>query len=270
MENTNLTIALLIDSDNFSTKYFKILFDELDVFGKITFKRSYGDFTRTDKQSMRGTLLDFGITPMQQYSYTSGKNATDSFMIIDAMDILYKKNTNCVCLAASDSDFTRLAARFKEEGYFVIGAGEQHKTPEPFKVACDRFILVDVLFNKNNNSTKDEPTKAVEPIETLIPIKAVEPIETVEPIKTIEPIKIEEIIETVKSIIEQYADEKGYALFSTVMEKLYKKHNEFLPKNYGVNKQPFVFFKQLSGSPFECTHKSKTAPIIRINPVKKS
>ena len=128
MTNGNLTIALLIDSENVSAKYMSALDKELILFGKVTYKRMYGDFTGEESKAWKTIVNDYSITPVQQFSYTKGKNATDSKMIIDAMDILYSGNINGVCLMSSDSDFTGLAKRLKESNIFVIGAGEK-KTP---------------------------------------------------------------------------------------------------------------------------------------------
>ena len=131
MTNGNLTIALLIDSENVSAKYMSALDKELILFGKVTYKRMYGDFTGEESKAWKTIVNDYSITPVQQFSYTKGKNATDSKMIIDAMDILYSGNINGVCLMSSDSDFTGLAKRLKESNIFVIGAGEK-KTPCSF------------------------------------------------------------------------------------------------------------------------------------------
>ena len=136
--------ALLIDSDNISAKYIKYIVDEISKYGIVTYKRIYGDWTKTEASSWKEVLLENSILPIQQYSYTTGKNATDSAMIIDAMDILYSSRVEGFCLASSDSDFTRLATRLRESGMMVIGMGEK-KTPEPFRAACERFTYLDVL-----------------------------------------------------------------------------------------------------------------------------
>ncbi|MDE7082969.1 MAG: NYN domain-containing protein [Clostridia bacterium] len=131
MEIKDRTIALLIDSDNVSAKYFSIILDELSQYGKVTYRRLYGDFTNPKANGWKQALLDYSIEQIQQVAFTTGKNATDSKMIIDAMDILYKGNVDCFCLATSDSDFTNLAMRFRNDNLVVIGAGEQ-KTPSSF------------------------------------------------------------------------------------------------------------------------------------------
>ncbi|MDO4595762.1 MAG: NYN domain-containing protein [Coriobacteriaceae bacterium] len=146
MENTSdLRFAILIDADNISEKYVKIILEEVANSGVATYKRIYGDWTSSRLTSWKNCLLENSIIPMQQYSYTVGKNATDSAMIIDAMDILYSDTVDGFAIASSDSDFTRLAARLRESGKVVIGLGEQ-KTPRPFISACNTFKYLDILY----------------------------------------------------------------------------------------------------------------------------
>lgn len=139
--------AMLIDSDNVSAKYIKDINEELAQYGNITYKRIYGDWTSQDKNSWRKVLLEYSITPIQQYSYTTGKNSTDSAMIIDAMDILYSGNVEGFCIVSSDSDFTRLSIRLRESGMQVVGMGEK-KTPKPFIDSCNEFKYLEVLAGK--------------------------------------------------------------------------------------------------------------------------
>jgi uncharacterized protein (TIGR00288 family) len=134
--------ALLIDSDNVSSKYIKIILAELAKYGNVTYKRLYGDLTKPTNKSWKDALLSHSIIPIQQYNYTTGKNSTDSAMIIDAMDILYSGHVDGFCLATSDSDFTRLAMRLRESGMTVIGMGEQ-KTPEAFLMESIRCFFND-------------------------------------------------------------------------------------------------------------------------------
>ena len=144
--------ALLIDSDNVSAKYIKPILDELSKYGNVTYKRIYGDWTRTQSSSWKEVLLQNSITPIQQFSYTHGKNATDSAMIIDAMDMLYTNELEGFCLVSSDSDFTKLASRLRESGRMVIGMGE-HKTPVPFRKACDIFTELELLLDDSTMGT---------------------------------------------------------------------------------------------------------------------
>ena len=165
--------ALLIDSDNISAGYIKLILDELSKYGTVTYKRIYGDWTRSNAAKWKDVLLANSINPVQQYSYTSGKNATDSAMIIDAMDILYSGHVSGFCLASSDSDFTRLAMRLRESGMYVIGMGER-KTPEPFRSACEKFVLLDLLSNVESSqpSTSSKKSAAVE--DALTPLSEIE------------------------------------------------------------------------------------------------
>ena len=146
--------ALLIDADNVSAKYIQPILDELSKYGKVTYKRIYGDWTKTNNASWKEELLQNSITPIQQFSYTYGKNATDSAMIIDAMDMLYTSDLEGFCLVSSDSDFTRLASRLRESGKTVIGMGED-KTPSPFRKACDIFTELELLL-EDSTMDKDE------------------------------------------------------------------------------------------------------------------
>lgn len=145
--------AVLIDADNVASKYTKYILDEVSNYGIVTYKRVYGDWTRPNLQSWKSMALDNAVTPVQQYSYTSGKNATDSAMIIDAMDILYSHNVDGFCIVSSDSDFTRLAIRLRESGMHVIGMGEK-KTPKPFSTACNAFKYLEII---SDEETQEQP-----------------------------------------------------------------------------------------------------------------
>src|SRR6185295_3451307 len=145
MKNTNdIRIAVLIDADNIPHSNIKGMMEEIAKYGTPTFKRIYGDWTKPNLGGWKGVLLENAITPIQQYSYTVGKNSSDSAMIIDAMDILYTEKVDGFCIVSSDSDFTRLATRLREAGMMVIGIG-QKKTPNPFIVACDKFIYLEII-----------------------------------------------------------------------------------------------------------------------------
>ena len=159
--NNNSNIAVLIDGDNIPSAHVKEMMEEITKYGNPSIKRIYGDWTRPGLNKWKNLLLENAITPIQQYGYTTGKNATDSAMIIDAMDILYSEKVNGFCLVSSDSDFTRLATRLKEAGMQVIGIGEK-KTPNPFIVACDKFIYIEILKKRSEekaeNKDNSEPT----------------------------------------------------------------------------------------------------------------
>lgn len=152
----NKRFALLIDADNISAKYIGDILEELSTYGIITYKRIYGDWTSTQSSKWKERLLENSVIPIQQFSNTIGKNATDSTLIIDAMDILYTGNVEGFCIVSSDSDFTRLASRLRESGMEVIGMGEE-KTPRSFRVACSRFINLENLGNQDENTeSKDK------------------------------------------------------------------------------------------------------------------
>ncbi len=148
-QSSEKRFALLIDADNVSAKYLKPITDELSKYGDVTYKRIYGDWTVSLHAKWKDALLENSITPIQQFSYTQGKNATDSAMIIDAMDILYTNSVEGFCIVSSDSDFTRLASRIRESGLTVIGMGEK-KTPTAFRKACDIFTTLELLLDDQN------------------------------------------------------------------------------------------------------------------------
>ena len=151
----NKRFALLIDADNISAKYIGAILEELSTYGITTYKRIYGDFTSSHAGKWRGELLENSVMPVQQFSNTAGKNATDSTLIIDAMDILYTGNVDGFCIVSSDSDFTRLASRLRESGMEVIGMGEE-KTPRSFRVACTRFVNLENLGNQDEEITSKD------------------------------------------------------------------------------------------------------------------
>lgn len=159
--------AVLIDADNVAAKYTKNILDELSNYGIATYKRVYGDWTRANLAGWKNMALDNAITPVQQYSYTTGKNATDSAMIIDAMDILYSNNVDGFCIVSSDSDFTRLAIRLRESGKHVIGMGEQ-KTPKPFSTACNAFKYLEVLAEEETQNLADADKVEMKTLESDI------------------------------------------------------------------------------------------------------
>lgn len=159
MENKHF--ALLIDADNISAKYIGEILEELSTYGITTYKRIYGDWTSTQASKWKEKLLENSVIPIQQFSNTVGKNATDSTLIIDAMDILYAGNVEGFCIVSSDSDFTRLASRLRESGMEVIGMGEE-KTPRSFRVACTRFINLENLGNQEENiENKDKQDNTI-------------------------------------------------------------------------------------------------------------
>lgn len=153
----NKRFALLIDADNISAKYIGAILEELSTYGITTYKRIYGDWTSTQATKWKGELLENSVIPVQQFSNTVGKNATDSTLIIDAMDILYTGNVDGFCIVSSDSDFTRLASRLRESGMEVIGMGEE-KTPRSFRVACTRFVNLENIGNQDEEAASTDTT----------------------------------------------------------------------------------------------------------------
>lgn len=213
--------ALLIDADNISKKYIKCILNELSKYGIVTYKRIYGDWTTTDNSGWKTVLLDNSITPIQQYGYTTGKNSTDSAMIIDAMDILYTGQVEGFCLASSDSDFTRLASRLRESGMTVIGMGE-NKTPKAFRIACDRFTCLEILLDPDSAESKEETTSKGNRKGTKA-TKAEAPIDR----RTIETVIVGIITENVND-----GKTTGLGEIGSTLVKMYP---EFDVRNYGYS-----------------------------------
>ena len=157
-----MRIAVLIDAENISNKYTEIIMNEANVLGNVICKRIYGDWTRQNMGSWKEVILDNSIRPIQQYSNASGKNSTDSSLIIDAMDLLFSERINGFCIVSSDSDFTRLAARLRESEMYVLGMGEQ-KTPRSFISACNKFSYLDILYDTSKKIAEEEANEPKEP-----------------------------------------------------------------------------------------------------------
>lgn len=206
----DLRIAVLIDADNVPYNNIKGIIEEVTRYGTPVIKRIYGDWTKPNVGGWKPHLLENAITPIQQYSYTTGKNSTDSAMIIDAMDILYTpQSIEGFCIVSSDSDFTRLAIRLREAGKKVFGIGEK-KTPSPFIAACDRFIYIEVINSVDEEITKAQP-------------------------KMSEKTK-KQLRQILRSTIDDVADEEGWAFLGEVGNLLVKKYPDFDSRNYGFSK----------------------------------
>lgn len=212
----DVNLAVLIDGDNIPSAYIKEMMEEIAKYGNPTIKRIYGDWTKPHLAKWKAVLLENAINPIQQYGYTQGKNATDSAMIIDAMDILYADRVDGFCLVSSDSDFTRLATRLREAGKNVIGIGEK-KTPEPFIVACDKFIYIEILKGKDVE-TEQEQTKGKS--------SKKEDVDKITP----------KVVKLISSTISDVADEDGWAFLGDVGSLLQKKQPNFDSRNYGFQK----------------------------------
>ncbi|QEY34379.1 NYN domain-containing protein [Caproiciproducens galactitolivorans] len=214
MPNDN-RIAVLIDADNVSEKFIKFILDEVSNDGVATYKRIYGDWTKPALSTWKNVLLEYSITPIQQYSYTTGKNATDSAMIIDAMDILYSGNVEGFCIVSSDSDFTRLAVRLRESGMYVVGMGEK-KTPQAFISACNKFRYLEVLAQ---TTAQGEETQTGE-----------------EEAVTVETTPLEVIKNTVQTIVQEISDDDGRAFVGEIGNMLLRRYPDFDVRNYGFKK----------------------------------
>ena len=205
-------MAVLIDGDNIPSANVKEMIEEITKYGNPTIKRIYGDWTRPGLTKWKNLLLENAITPVQQYGYTTGKNATDSAMIIDAMDILYSGKVDGFCLVSSDSDFTRLATRLREAGMLVIGIGEK-KTPNPFIVACDKFIYIEILRKQTEDKTESKGTN-----------------------KSVVDKITDKVISLISSSISDLSDEEGWAFLGDVGSLIQKKRPNFDSRNYGFEK----------------------------------
>ena len=253
MEN-ELRFAVLIDADNVSEKYIKIILDETANNGVATYKRIYGDWTSPRMTSWKSVLLDNSIIPMQQYSYTTGKNATDAAMIIDAMDILYSGTVDGFCIVSSDSDFTRLVARLREAGMQVIGMGES-KTPQPFISACNQFKYLDLLYEQRRKEEAEEAAKAAG--KTAKP-KSRAKTKTASGKKTQKELELEKeqleeekkqkelekkrkkdlnrVRNTIDEIAEKFSDEDGWIFSGKMGDQLSKRMPDFDVRNFGFSK----------------------------------
>jgi uncharacterized LabA/DUF88 family protein len=213
---SDFKLAVLIDGDNIPSAYVKEMMEEIAKYGNPTIKRIYGDWTKPILSKWKNILLENAINPIQQYGYTKGKNATDSAMIIDAMDILYGGRVNGFCLVSSDSDFTRLATRLREAGMKVYGIGEK-KTPDPFIVACDKFIYIEIL---KNESKENENNVVLDKSNGKIQYDKITP----------------KVVRLISSTISDLADDDGWAFLGDVGSLLQKKQPNFDSRNYGFEK----------------------------------
>jgi uncharacterized LabA/DUF88 family protein len=228
-QNDELKLAVLIDADNIPHSNIKGMLDEIAKLGIPTIKRIYGDWTKPTVSGWKSPLLEHAITPIQQYSYTTGKNATDSAMIIDAMDILHSQKVDGFCLVSSDSDFTRLAIRLRESGMLVVGIGEK-KTPNPFIVACDKFIYIEIIGGIDIKKEEATPNLATNQ-NINIPVATPTQIEKID----------DELVKLLKATIDDLADDHGWAFLADVGNLIIKKKPDFDSRNYGFPKlTPFI------------------------------
>ncbi|MDR1837041.1 MAG: NYN domain-containing protein [Treponema sp.] len=213
-------LAVLIDADNTKPAIIEGLLNEVAKYGIASVKRIYGDWTSNNLRSWKEKLLEYAIQPIQQFSYTSGKNATDSAMIIDAMDLLYSEKLDGFCIVSSDSDFTRLAARLRESGRIVYGFGEK-KTPRAFVSVCDKFIYTEIL-NDSHIEPEDEDNRA--------------------PVKKKREFTVDrKLLKLLRDAVEDTAEESGWAYLGGVGQKINNRSTDFDPRNYGYKKLGDMF-----------------------------
>ncbi|CAN5554222.1 NYN domain-containing protein [soil metagenome] len=244
METTkDLKLAVLIDADNVPYSNVKGMMEEIAKYGTPTFKRIYGDWTKPTLSGWKKVLLDNAITPVQQYSYTTGKNSSDSALIIDAMDILYTGGMDGFCIVSSDSDFTRLATRLREGGMKVFGIGEK-KTPSSFIASCHKFIYIEILEKKKEKDLtlakpKEKPkpskqSKQPQKIQEIIEVKE-EPREQVKSHADVAEIDAD-LIRLISDSINDLADEEGFVFLGVLGNLILKKQPDFDSRNYGYKK----------------------------------
>jgi len=213
-------LAVLIDADNTQPAIIDGLLDEVAKYGIASVKRIYGDWTSTNLRSWKDRLLEFAIQPIQQFSYTSGKNATDSAMIIDAMDLLYSEKLDGFCIVSSDSDFTRLAARLRESGRMVYGFGEK-KTPRAFVSVCDKFIYTEILKEAQEEADEDDPKAAP---------------------RQRREFKVDrKLLKLLRETVDDIAEESGWAYLGAVGQRINHRSADFDPRNHGFKKLGDLF-----------------------------
>ena len=215
----DLRLAVLIDADNISYTNIKGMMEEIATYGSPTFKRIYGDWTKPILYGWKNVLLENAITPVQQYSYTTGKNSSDSALIIDAMDILYTGRVDGFCIVSSDSDFTRLATRLREAGMKVFGIGER-KTPSAFIASCNKFIYVEILKAEEKNTAAKKIAVKSTPHKKAPPVAAID----------------KSLVKLIADSINDIAEEDGWVFLGVLGNLILKKQPDFDPRNYGYNK----------------------------------
>jgi uncharacterized LabA/DUF88 family protein len=224
MDNRTDKLAVLIDADNTQPSIIDGLLDEVAKYGVASVKRIYGDWTSTNLRSWKERLLEYAIQPIQQFAYTTGKNATDSAMIIDAMDLLYSEKLDGFCLVSSDSDFTRLAARLRESGLTVYGFGEK-KTPRAFVSVCDKFIYTEILREAAEGILEENDDEEAKPAA-----------------KRRREFKVDrKLLKLLRDTVDDLADESGWAYLGGVGQKISLRSADFDPRNYGFRKMGDLF-----------------------------
>jgi uncharacterized LabA/DUF88 family protein len=214
-------LAVLIDADNTQAAIIEGLLNEVAKYGVATVKRIYGDWTSTHLRSWKDRLLENAIQPIQQFSYTTGKNATDSAMIIDAMDLLYSGRLEGFCIVSSDSDFTRLASRLRESGCTVYGFGEK-KTPRAFVSVCDKFIYTEILKEEAQDESEEDESRPASRLRKEFKADR-------------------KLLKLLRDVVDDLADESGWAYLGGVGQKISLRSADFDPRNYGFRKLGDLF-----------------------------
>ncbi|MDR2942728.1 MAG: NYN domain-containing protein [Treponema sp.] len=219
-EISQAKLAVLIDADNTQPAIIEGLLNEVAKYGIASVKRIYGDWTNTNLRSWKEKLLANAIQPIQQFSYTSGKNSTDSAMIIDAMDLLYSEKLDGFCVVSSDSDFTRLASRLRESGRIVYGFGEK-KTPKAFVSVCDKFIYTEILKDNQEEADFEDNRPSEKPKKEF---------------------KVDrKLLKLLRDAVDDMAEESGWAYLGGVGQKINNRVADFDPRNYGFKKLGDLF-----------------------------
>jgi len=240
MEQKEMKIAVLIDAENISSKYMDIILNEANALGNVIYKRIYGDWTMQNMSSWKEVILDNSIQPIQQYRNAAGKNSTDSSLIIDTMDLLYLGKLNGFCIVSSDSDFTRLAARLRESEIYVLGMGEQ-KTPRSFISACNKFLYLDILYEKRQQNTENGEQNSPVPengnsVKENKDNKENKEKKTKAAAKKTTVKNIDKIKQALQEITEENADIDGWVYLSILGSFLIKRFPKFDVKKYGYSK----------------------------------
>lgn len=264
-------LAVLIDAENISSKYIKTILDEASNVGNVIIKRIYGDWTNNQMAPWKNVILDNSIQPIQQYCNTVGKNSSDSSMIIDAMDLMHSGRIEGFCIVSSDSDFTRLAARLREDELYVIGMGEQ-KTPKSFINACDKFLYLDILYSEGKAAedfaAKEEETKKPSGVSSAPPVKAAKKTDNESAaaagVGSGKDKKI--IMRTIKALIDENSDDDGWIFSGMLGNLLLKRFPDFDVRNFGYKKLN-LFIE--SDKTFEVKRNLNNVVSIRIRETKK-
>ncbi len=219
--------AVLIDAENISWKYAKLVLDEAAGMGSVICKRIYGDWSSKATGSWKNAIMEYSLQAIQQFQNTTGKNSSDSALIIDAMDLLHEGKYQCICIVSSDSDFTRLAARLRESEVYVVGMGEQ-KTPVSFRNACDKFLYLDVLLNGETKSAEaSEPSDSTD-------VECHE--EQTEPVSVESGLNSQTVVSAIESIVSAESDEDGWYFLGNLGNRLINRFSDFDVRNFGYKK----------------------------------